>query len=67
MKIDKRLSQLEAVTTENKVLGITKVDGKIRAMNINQTFESIEEARELYPDYTFYIYTIGKPQTHENR
>ncbi len=66
MKIDKRLSQLEAVTTENKVLGLIKVDGKIRVMGKKEVYNSIEEARDVYPDYKFIIYKIGKPQAHEN-
>ncbi len=66
MKIDKRLEALEAVATENKILGLIKVDGKIRVMGKKEIYNSIEEAREVYPDHKFIIYTIGKTQAHEN-
>jgi len=64
MKIDKRIEALEAVTTENKVLGLIKVDGKIRVMGKKEIYNSIEQAREVYPDHKFIIYTIMKRLLH---
>jgi hypothetical protein len=64
MKIDKRLSQLEAVTTEpTKYMTFVKVDGVLstKTKKDKEIYNSIEEAREVYPDHRFIIYNIVKP------